>query len=133
MKRIPKTQHGVTLVELLIVVVIVGILAALAYPSYMNYMIRGHRTAAQAFMMDIASKQEQYRLDARTYTDTLTDLGLSVPNEVTPFYTIAITPSPPSATQYTITATPKVGSVQVGDGSLTLNNLGTKTPADKWD
>lgn len=132
MKRI----KGFSLIELMIAVVIVGILAAVAVPSYQNYVIKANRAAAQAFMMDVDSRQKQYLLDARSYLDVADNsgfsaLGMAVPTDVSSFYDVTVaTSSPPPA--FTITAEPIAGTRQANDGTLTLNSSGTKTPADKW-
>ena len=55
-----RSNKGFNLIELMIVVAIIGILAAIAYPSYTNSMIKGSRGAAQAFMMEVAQRQQQY-------------------------------------------------------------------------
>ncbi len=124
-------QNGFTLIELLIAVAIVGILAAIAVPSYQSYVVRANRTAAESFLMELAGKQQQYLMDARTYADTLAKLGYStVPSEVGNFYSVTIPSS--SATAFTLQAAPISGTAQAGDGTLTLDNLGTKSPADKW-
>ena len=126
-----RNQLGMTLIELLIVVAVVGILAAIAYPSYQSYLVKGNRTAAQAYMQDIASKEQQYLLNARTYTTSLGDLGLAtVPADVDKYYTVTINPA--TATAFTVTATPKTGTKQEGDGTLTLDQLGNRSPASKW-
>jgi len=133
MKRNP--SRGFSLMEMLVVVAIIGVLAAIAVPTYDNYVKRGHRAAAQAFMMQISGKQAQYLLDARNYavgSTAVTDLGLTVPPEVTPFYNVAVENStggttvsvPPS---FRVRATPKTGTKQDGDGELILTNNGTKS------
>lgn len=132
MKRI----KGFSLIELMIAVVIVGILVVIAVPSYQNYVIKANRAAAQAFMMDVDNRQKQYLLDARSYLDVadnsgFSDLGMSVPAEVSDFYDVTVTTSstPPA---FTITAAPIAGTRQANDDTLTLNSSGTKTPTDKW-
>lgn len=128
-----KKNAGFTLVELMVTVAIIGILASIAIPSYSNYVIRSNRSAAQQFMLAIASKQEQYMLDNRSYASTTAALGLTtLPSEISGKYTFSIsfpTATPPS---YLITATPVAGTGQVADGNLTLDNLGTKGPSGKW-
>lgn len=135
-----KTQKGFNLIELMIVVVIVGVLAAVAIPSYQSHVIKGKRSAAQGFMLSIAAREEQYLLDARTYANSLTTLGLTQPAETAGKYNFAVTVATLATDptyvagvalpQYTITAT-AIGS-QAADGNLTLDNTGTKTPASKW-
>lgn len=139
--RAMKEAKGFSLIELMIVVAIVGILAAVAIPQYSKYVVRGNRAAAQAFLMDIASREKQYLLDARSYTDSLTTLKATAPVEVSRNYTITIcldaacspATSPPS---FKITATPKDGSAQANanDGILTLDDTGAKKwgTADNW-
>jgi type IV pilus assembly protein PilE len=134
---------GFTLIEVMVVVVVIAILAAIAYPSYQAYIIRANRSAAQQLMLAIASRQEQHMLDARTYTATIGPGGLNVAQDgwdctstptqcTTGRYTVTspLVAGPPPG--YTITATPVAGTAQASDGVLTLNNLGAKTPADKW-
>ncbi len=140
MKRIIATpeagrvQQGFTLIELMVVVVIVAILAAVAYPSYTQYVIRGHRAAAQTEMMDIANRQQQLFLANRAYTAiNAAECMATLPLEVRRRYGCVVTPDPAVPASFpsfiiTFTAT---GS-QTSDGNLTLNSQGVKTPAAKW-
>ena len=128
-------QQGFTLIELMIAVAIAGILAVLAVPSYQSFIVRGNRAAAQAFMMDVASREKQYLLDARSYTNDLAILygvaASAIPPEVSRNYaSIAIAVSATPAA-FTITATPGSGS-QAADGALTLDSTGAKSPDYKW-
>jgi type IV pilus assembly protein PilE len=122
-------QRAFTLIELMIVVAIIAILAAVAYPSYREHVIRTNRADAQQYLVDIANRQEQFLLDVRSYGDE-TDLGLTTPERVDRFYNITVTPAAGPPPGYTLTAAPKAGTMQAGDGNLTLNNAGVKT--GKW-
>lgn len=70
-----RMQTGFTLIELMIVVAIVGILAALAYPSYAEYIKRGNRSEGQAFLSDIAARQERYYSQNHAYITANANLG----------------------------------------------------------
>ena len=139
--NIPARSAGFTLIEVMIVVVVLAILAAVAIPSYREYIIRGNRSAAQQFMLNIANREEQYMLDARTYTATIGagGLNLTIPADTTTRYTFAVAPSfqldaacadVAATVGYVITAT-AIGP-QVSDGDLKIDNLGAKCPAGKW-
>lgn len=122
-----KRQRGFTLIELMITVVIVGLLAAVAYPSYRNSMIKTRRAAAQTALADIAQRQQQYLMDARSFTTSLTDLKVTLPSDVSTYYTVTITTTAGPPPTFTAQAVPVSSQSQASDGTLAINNAGTKT------
>jgi type IV pilus assembly protein PilE len=128
-----KKNRGFTILELLIVVLIIGILAGIAYPSYTNSLIKGSRGAAKAYLMEVAQKQQQFLLDNRAYgSEAEIKALLAEPKEFTNFYTLTITTPAGNPPTFTATATPKAGTRQAGDGALSINEAGLRTPAGKW-
>jgi type IV pilus assembly protein PilE len=121
-----KKSAGFTLTELLIVIVIAAILASIAVPSYREAVRRSDRRAAQAAMMEIANREQQYFLANRVYADE-EEIGFTLPTELQDKYSFEIDVElvPP---YFEITFTPK--GPQAGDGVLTLDSTGRKT--GKW-
>lgn len=124
-----KRAAGFTLIELMITVAIVGILASIAYPNYQNYLLKGRRGAAQAFLLQVAQRQQQYFLDNRSFAPDLATLGVTVPPEVLPYYgnpVIATTAGPPPG--FLITATPQGVQARNSEPALSIDQTGAKTP-----
>jgi type IV pilus assembly protein PilE len=135
-----KRSRGFTLLEVMIVCVIVGILAAIVLPSYQNQVRKANRSAAQQFIMDVATKEQQILLDSRNYVGPIVDgnfgnspsdsstpgVGVAQPTSTSGRYTYGLTAdnsvAPPI---FTVTATAING--QAVDGNLTVNQTGTKT------
>ena len=130
---------GFTLIELMIVVAVITLLASIAYPSYTAYTKRAKRSDAQQLMQEIALKEGQYILDARSYTQTIGTGGLNInrqgwdctttpANCTNPNYTISVSQMDMTATPptYTIKAEPVSGSVVANDGTLTLTSTGSR-------
>lgn len=144
-------QRGMTLIELMIVVVILGIIAAIAIPGYQGYTKRARRSDATIALTKTANEQERYFTECNYYaanpgtakacgtinnaTSILGVLGTSPEGH----YDITMVAGNLGGNctgagalfscGYTITATPAVGGVQVGDGKFRIDALGTK----KWD
>lgn len=131
-----RRSRGFTLIEMLIVVAIVAVLAAIAYPSYQEHVRKGRRAAAQSYLMDIAQRQQQYLLDKRAFSATLTDLNTTTPADVDSYYQVTIDPlgaGPPPT--FTARAKPRAGGPQAADlggADLTIDNTGAKAPAGAW-
>jgi type IV pilus assembly protein PilE len=124
-----KKQQGFSLMELMIVVVAIAVLATIAIPTYRDYVIRSHRRAAQSVMMDIATREQQFFVANRTYAST-SELEYSLSPEVDENYEFDIDVDAGPPPSFEITFTPEGG--QAGDGDLTLDSNGVKSPAAKW-
>ena len=155
-----KSQHGFTLIELIITIAIIGILARIAYPAYTESVNRAKRAQAQTAIVSLAQAMERLFTRSNSYASAT----ISNPTVATDIFPIAIpataTCSPTAlpaggvranyclslsnltATGYTITATRDTNGVMANDkcGNYTLtaagskgltNNTGT-TVADCW-
>lgn len=137
-------SHGFTLIELLIVVTIIGVIAALALPGYDAYIQRGNRTVAKTVLSEVASRQESFFTDRKTYATTLSALGYpadtfyisksGVPSAATTGAMYSVTLPAASATSFTVTATVVAGGPQRKDtdcNTLSITNTGTKSATKK--
>lgn len=117
------------MIELMVTVAVISILASVAYPAYTDYVVKTNRSAVQSFMFGVANKQEQYLLDARSYTSTLTNLYAATPAEVSRNYSVTLENVGAAPPTYTIRATPTGSQAQRDTrcNVLTLNQAGVKT------
>jgi len=130
----PRAGRGITLIELMIVVAVVAILAGIAYPSYESYILRSRRAAALAALEQIASQQEQYFMNTRTYTtDIANDLRLSEETEGGHYaLTAEAGDCGDIALCYTLGAAPQGGQADDACATLSLTSTGQRLPAGCW-
>lgn len=123
-----KKTRGFTLVELMIVVAIVGILAAIAYPSYTNYVRRTHRAEIVELMSETAQNLERWYSKYGTYGNVTSPVATFVEPTGNTWYSVSFTTAR-STTGYTLTATPRTGTLMAADpcGALSLSQDGTRT------
>lgn len=111
-------QSGFTLIEVIITVAIVAILASVALPSYQEHVRRGKVPEATTNLAAERVRMEQYFQDNRTY------VGASLKVAATKHWTFAFSAAP-TATTYTITATP-IGADMAGyEYTVDQNNAKT--------
>jgi type IV pilus assembly protein PilE len=138
-------SSGFTLIELMVTVAIVSILATIAVTSYSSQIQKSRRTEAKSALLDLAGREERLFSTTNSYSSDESFLGyatVSTPMTNMDFgngyYQLSAVST---ATTYTLTASAKAGSSQVGDatcGSFTLNQLGvqgvsgTGTVASCW-
>ncbi len=130
MNRQCQTQHGFSMIELIIVIAIIGILSAIAIPSYTAYMQKTRRIDATTFLQETAGEQYRFFTENNRYATEMQELGYGAaatfPSKEG-LYTVSI--ANPTPTSYVLTAAPVTGGAQAGDaecGSITLSSTGLK-------
>ena len=127
-----KKCYGFTLLELMIAVAVVGILSSIAYPSYLTQVRKSRRASAQVELMNIAARQQQMLLDTRSYAATTTALNISPSDSVLKNYTLTITLGLAAVPTFTATAIPFGSQVADTCSTLSIDQIGNKSPASCW-
>ncbi|MFK9080733.1 type II secretion system major pseudopilin GspG [Pseudomonas neuropathica] len=123
------SQHGFTLIEIMVVVVIIGILGAIVVPQFMSRPDQAKVTAARVDLQAIGTALEMYRLDNFHYPSTQQGLealskrpsGVPTPRSWNPQGYLKSLPVDPWGTPYQY-LNPGVKSV---DGGYDLYSLGS--------
>ena len=127
-------MHGITLIELMIVVVVVSILAAVAFPNYQEFSARAKRNEAKAALLQIATNQERFYLNNNTFTQDMTALGFSADPFTTDTGSYVIVVTSADATNYSATATYQLGGSEAGKClTFTVDGRGAKSSTPQGD
>ena len=73
--RIKESEHGFTLIEMMIVVAIISILATMAMPGFQRQLIRAKETSLRRSLFIMRDTIDQYFADHGRYPDILQDLA----------------------------------------------------------
>ncbi len=136
--QLRKHMHGITLIELMIVVVVVSILAAVAYPNYQEFTARAKRNEARAALLRLATNQERFYLNNNRFTQDLTQLGFASTDggatwiSETGYYQVRVTQA--DATNFRATAAYLQGGSEVNKcATFTIDGRGQKTSGPDGD
>lgn len=132
-----RRQHGVTLLELLIVVAIIGVLGSISYTGYTQYMVDARRSQAIATLTEMASLQEKYHLDNGRYAHSEQELGVADRVAANRHYEFEVRTTDPTVRQtFWVRATPKADSPQASDSAcndMRIWHSGLQEPAECFD
>lgn len=123
--RQKRSQHGFTLIELMIVVSIVGILVAIALPRYEEYVQRTHLANAKNALLQTAQWMERSATAQGFYPPAAAVPPGVLTVEGDRYRTVTVVVSVDGA-NYTATAAPKGSQINNGCGSLTLTQSGAR-------
>lgn len=128
MRQFARVERGFSLIELMVAVAIIGVLVSIAVPAYQDHIRKARKAAAQAFVAEVAAKQGRYLLNVRRYAVTWAELNVSVPADITPYYSIPGPGGDNAAVPpvYAIVATPVAGGGQESLGTLEYHSDGRR-------
>ena len=119
---ISRPSHGVTFIELVVVVAIMAVLTALAVPSYQRYVQRGHRADAIRVLLEMAACQERVRAETAYY-----DTNRCVENGGSAHYRFSFEPEgQPQTLAFRAIASPRKLSSDDSCGDLHLDHTGNR-------
>lgn len=120
--------RGFGLIELMVALVVVGILSAIAIPSYTQYVLRSHRTNAQAVLAETAQFMERYYTTNNTYEGAalLTAVVPRNASDTAVRYNVSFVDDEPGAQAYVLQAVPANAQADDDCGTLTLSNTGAQ-------
>jgi len=127
---------GFTLIELMVTVAIVGILATIAYPSYQSFVARSNRSEGQHELLRLANLMEQHFLDNRTYTKSLSALGIGTDPFVTENKKYSISATVGDASGFTLVAKAVNGQQNIDEEAcveLSVTHTGARSPDACWE
>ena len=137
MHRAAVAQHGMTLIELMIVVAIIAIITAVAYPSYQDHIRKARRAEGKSALLKALQLEERFYTAEQTYTLNLVPLFgaaaapvRSAENPATGYYTITAETDPATGNDLRmgvlIKATPAAPYSDPECGVLSLTTTGTR-------
>jgi type IV pilus assembly protein PilE len=115
-----------------ITLLVLAILAVVSLPSYAEYVRRGVRAEAQAFLIDVAAHQQQRLVGGADYAATIGDLGLAPPKSLAGKYVVSISVPSAAPPTFTVSATPQGPQAAESCGTLALSSTGERMPAHCW-
>lgn len=119
-----RTEKGLSLIELLIVVALVGMLASIAYPSYSEMVKKAARTEIAGILFESAQHLEQHHSRTGRYTDS--DAGTARLPDGNAHYSLYATRE---ADSYVLTARRRVDAAMASDacGDFELDHRGVRS------
>ena len=129
-----RASHGMTLLELMIVVAVIGLLGAVALPAYQSSVRKAHRAEARTALTTAAQRLERFYTENNSRYDTAT-VGTASTDTISPasengYYALALDVTAGVRNAYKLTATPQGAQATDACGKLTLDQTGKRDVAD---
>lgn len=126
MTRANSKQRGFTLIELMVVVAIVAVIAGIAISSFSGAGDEANRSRGMADITALNDAVGRYYQTGYTYTGaTLAGLTAAAGLNLTNQYTFNVVVAA-DGQSYSVQAVPAAGESMVGDGALSVNNVGNR-------